>query len=69
VRLKNLIIEMGKAFGTGVVITTGFIHMLMEAAHEFENECAPYVFHEYEGWAFAICIFTIFCVQVSGLAI
>ena len=55
---------MGKAFGTGVVISTGFIHMLMESVHQLESECAPEVFHNYEALPFVICIATIFLVQV-----
>ncbi|KAF1990196.1 Zip-domain-containing protein [Aulographum hederae CBS 113979] len=72
-RKRNLISNDGlvmiafKQFGTGVIISTVFIHLLMHAAIEFANPCIGEL--EYEGTVMAIAMggaFLSFLVDFAG---
>lgn len=46
-------------FGTGVILATALVHMLSPAQEALSDECLPRIFHDYESWAAAICLFSI----------
>lgn len=55
-----------KLIGVGVVISTGFIHMLGDAADSFsrdENPDLPPIF-DYDAWVYVFAIFTMFCMGI-----
>jgi zinc transporter 1/2/3 len=47
---SNIVMSSLKMFGTGVLISTAFIHMLPPSVQIFENVCFPDVFRYYRNW-------------------
>jgi zinc transporter 1/2/3 len=47
---SNIVMSSLKLFGTGVLISTAFIHMLPPSVQIFENKCFPDVFRYYRNW-------------------
>ncbi|KAF9973986.1 high-affinity Zn(2+) transporter zrt1 [Actinomortierella ambigua] len=43
-------IQVGKTFGTGIILATAFIHMLPAAFESLGDESLPLLFHEGEGY-------------------
>jgi len=43
-RHLSIVLDAGRAFGTGVVIATGFVHMLPPAITNLSSQCLPYFF-------------------------
>lgn len=67
----NFILMLFKQFGTGVMVSTAFIHLLTHANMMLTNECINYV-AEYEGTAAAIMmagIFIAFLIEYVGARI
>ncbi|KAI8917588.1 Zinc/iron permease [Powellomyces hirtus] len=58
-KLGDLPFQCLKLLGSGVILSTAFIHMYTPAQSQLTNECLPEVFHNYEAWAGAIAIFGI----------
>eukprot|EP01118_Nematostelium_gracile_P011585 TRINITY_DN4136_c0_g1_i1.p1 TRINITY_DN4136_c0_g1~~TRINITY_DN4136_c0_g1_i1.p1 ORF type:complete len:372 (+),score=89.23 TRINITY_DN4136_c0_g1_i1:63-1118(+) len=46
-KLKDLPFSLIKMFGAGVILATGFIHMVLPATEALSNPCLPPVFEEY----------------------
>jgi solute carrier family 39 (zinc transporter), member 1/2/3 len=46
----NMILSCLKLFGTGVLISTAFIHMFPPSVQIFENKCLPDAFRLYINW-------------------
>lgn len=40
-RIPNMVLQLGRAFGTGVVIATGFVHMMPPALANLTDSCLP----------------------------
>ncbi|KAF8887550.1 Zinc/iron permease [Infundibulicybe gibba] len=60
------VFDFAKYFGSGVIISTAFIHLLAPALEALGSECIPAGWHEYP-YALALCIlsiFSIFCVEL-----
>jgi zinc transporter 1/2/3 len=47
---SNIVMSSLKLFGTGVLISTAFIHMFPPSVQIFENLCFPDVFRYYRNW-------------------
>ncbi|CAF3686432.1 unnamed protein product [Rotaria socialis] len=50
-RINPIIIETGKFFGSGVVLATGFIHMLPPAMEALTHPCLPDSWNVYSAYA------------------
>jgi zinc transporter 1/2/3 len=53
-----------RAFGTGVVLSTGFIHMLHHAAANLNHPCIPESIRETEGMAGIIALLAVFAIHL-----
>lgn len=56
--------QVGTFAGSGVVLATALIHVLLPANEYLTNECLPDFWHRYEAWAFMFCTATIIVFQV-----
>ncbi|AGO13728.1 AaceriAGL143Cp [[Ashbya] aceris (nom. inval.)] len=68
VRLPHWAFFFAKYFGSGVIVATGFIHLLLHGHEYLSNPCLGGVLAEYP-WAFAICmmsLFTLFFVEINS---
>ncbi|AAS54348.2 AGL143Cp [Eremothecium gossypii ATCC 10895] len=68
VRLPTWAFFFAKYFGSGVIVATGFIHLLLHGHESLSNPCLGGVLSEYP-WAFAICmmsLFTLFFVEINS---
>lgn len=59
INLPNWCFFMAKFFGSGVIVSTAFIHLLEPASDALGNECLGGTFVEYP-WAFGICLMSLF---------
>ncbi|KAJ2765269.1 hypothetical protein IWQ56_004165, partial [Coemansia nantahalensis] len=59
-RLPRFLLTVGKHLGTGVIIATGFIHMLPEASESLSNPCIGGRMGNYGGWAGVLAMMAIF---------
>ncbi|KAJ3173939.1 high-affinity Zn(2+) transporter zrt1 [Geranomyces variabilis] len=72
-RLGDLPFQCLKLLGSGVILSTAFVHMLSPAQQQLTSPCLPQVFQDYGSWAGAIAIcgilFTHFiqCVAVAAI--
>ncbi|OBZ82291.1 Zinc transporter 5 [Choanephora cucurbitarum] len=66
--IRNWILTAGKFFGTGVIISTAFIHMLPEALERFDSECIGEGWHSYHGFGGLFCMLAAFFLQLVELA-
>ncbi|KAJ3168222.1 high-affinity Zn(2+) transporter zrt1 [Geranomyces variabilis] len=72
-RLGDLPFQCLKLLGSGVILSTAFVHMLTPAQQQLTSACLPQVFQDYGSWAGAIAIvgilFTHFvqCVAVAAI--
>jgi solute carrier family 39 (zinc transporter), member 1/2/3 len=56
---RSIIMEWLMAFGFGVVIATGFIHMMNEGIEMLKNPCLGSVVEEYESLGLAVVLATV----------
>eukprot|EP00796_Vickermania_ingenoplastis_P008233 gene8232-5754_t len=69
-RLPDYVYAMGKCMGTGVMLTVGLIHMMGDAAENFEASCVPQAFSEaYDSWAFLIASIAIILMHALDIVI
>ncbi|KAG0260561.1 high-affinity Zn(2+) transporter zrt1 [Actinomortierella ambigua] len=64
-------IQVGKTFGTGVILATAFIHMLPAAFESLTNESLPPIFHEGEGygaWPGLVTMLAALCMHLIEFA-
>lgn len=66
VRLPDLCWFLAKFFGSGVIIATGFMHLLEPASDALGNECLGGTFANYP-WAFAICLMSLFVLFLTEI--
>ncbi|KAH3681380.1 hypothetical protein WICPIJ_007649 [Wickerhamomyces pijperi] len=59
VRLPDFCWFFAKFFGSGVIIATGFMHLLQPASEALSNDCLGDSWTGYP-WAFAICLISLF---------
>jgi solute carrier family 39 (zinc transporter), member 1/2/3 len=65
-RVHPAAIEFAKWFGSGVIIATGFIHLLQPANEELSSLCLAPAWQDYP-YAFAFCLLSIFAMFVVEL--
>jgi zinc transporter 1/2/3 len=64
-RIPNMVLQLGRAFGTGVVIATGFVHMMPPALGNLSNSCLPGFFTDtYDSLGAAIALAAALFMQV-----
>lgn len=66
IRLPNWCWFIAKFFGSGVIVATGFIHLLEPAADALGNECLGGTLADYP-WAFGICLMSLFVLFLSEI--
>lgn len=59
IRLPDWCFFLAKFFGSGVIVATGFIHLLEPASDSLGDPCLGGTFAEYP-WAFGICLMSLF---------
>lgn len=59
IRLPEWCFFIAKFFGSGVIVSTAFIHLLQPASEALGDECLGGTFAEYP-WAFGICLMSLF---------
>lgn len=57
--MPDYVYFIAKYFGSGVICSTAFIHLLLEAHENLSNKCLPQAFHDYP-YAFGIALVSIF---------
>lgn len=50
-KLPKVLVDIGRHFGTGVILSTAFVHMLTGAFLNLTDECAPKSLRKYTGFA------------------
>lgn len=60
-KLPPWLFFVAKYFGTGVIVTTGFVHLLLPASENLSNECLGGTFVEYP-WAYGISLMSLFAI-------
>lgn len=66
IRMPWYVFFVAKFFGSGVIISTAFIHLLAEANESLSDPCLGGTLSEYP-WAFAICLISLFALFLSEL--
>lgn len=66
IRLPSWVFFIAKYFGSGVIVATGFIHLLQPANEALSTECLGGVWVEYP-MAFAFCLISLFFLFFSEL--
>ncbi|KAK9768223.1 hypothetical protein K7432_001300 [Basidiobolus ranarum] len=56
ISVDSFAVNLGRHFGTGVVISTGFVHMMPEAIASLTHVCQSEFFHQYPPLAGAIAM-------------
>lgn len=59
IRLPNWCFFIAKYFGSGVIVSTAFIHLLAHAAHALTESCLGGTFDQYP-WTFGIALMSVF---------
>ncbi|KAI8993467.1 ZIP zinc transporter-domain-containing protein [Pilobolus umbonatus] len=65
---RDWILTIGKFFGTGVIISTAFIHVLPEGLAAFQSPCIGSVWLSYNGFGGMFCLLASFGLQIIELA-
>ncbi|KAI9303120.1 ZIP zinc transporter-domain-containing protein [Cunninghamella echinulata] len=66
--LRAWILTIGKFFGTGVILSTAFVHMLPEAMERFSSPCLSEGWHSYHSFGAIFCMAAAFILQWIELA-
>lgn len=66
IRLPDWCWFIAKFFGSGVIVATGFIHLLEPASDALGNKCLGGTFANYP-WAFGICLMSLFALFLSEI--
>ncbi|GJD07362.1 Zinc-regulated transporter 2 [Galdieria sulphuraria] len=68
-RIPSFALDAGRAFGTGVVIATGFVHMLPPAITNLSNQCLPYFFtNTYNSLGAAVALAAALSIQLLEMS-
>jgi solute carrier family 39 (zinc transporter), member 1/2/3 len=63
-RMPPIVVLLGKTFGTGVVLSSALVHMLLPAHESLSNECVPTAFREdYEAYAYLFALLSALAVH------
>ncbi|KAL1918702.1 uncharacterized protein VTP21DRAFT_2724 [Calcarisporiella thermophila] len=62
--VANHALLLGKFFGTGVILATAFVHMLLEAFARFASPCLPSGFRGFSAWAPVFCMIAAMLIQL-----
>jgi hypothetical protein len=60
-------VQVGSFAGSGVILATALVHVLLPANEFLTNPCLPSFWGNYEPWAFMLCTATIVAFQASPL--
>ena len=63
----KVVITMAKLFGVGVIMATGFVHMLIPAVTTLNNPCLPEPFSVFKGMAGVVAIAGAFMIHLFQL--
>ena len=64
-RIPDMVLQVGRAFGTGVVIATGFVHMMPPAMANLSNPCLPGFFTDtYNAFGAALALMAALSMQL-----
>ncbi|KAK4535137.1 hypothetical protein CDCA_CDCA04G1162 [Cyanidium caldarium] len=64
-RIPGIVLQIGRAFGTGVVIATGFVHMMPPALVNLSNPCLPGFFTDtYNSFGAALALVAALSMQL-----
>jgi hypothetical protein len=70
-RLNDYVFSIGKSFGTGVILATGFIHMLSPAEQNLTSPCLPPAFNKdfkaYAGLFALIAVLSTQLIQTTAI--
>lgn len=66
IKLPNWCWFIAKFFGSGVIVATGFIHLLEPASDDLSQDCLGGTFADYP-WAFGICLMSLFVVFLTEI--
>jgi len=55
--LAHILMDLGKHFGTGIILATGFIHMLPPAMEALSSPCVIFSQTSYDSWATLFALF------------
>ncbi|ODV76001.1 ZIP zinc/iron transport family [Cyberlindnera jadinii NRRL Y-1542] len=66
IRLPQWVWFLAKFFGSGVIVATGFVHLLQPANEALSNDCLTGLVTEYP-WAFGICLMSLFALFFSEI--
>ena len=64
IRMPDWCFFIAKFFGSGVIVATGFIHLLEPASDALGNPCLGGTFVDYP-WAFGICLMSLFALFLT----
>ncbi|GJQ15939.1 hypothetical protein GpartN1_g7730.t1 [Galdieria partita] len=68
-RIPSFLLDAGRAFGTGVVIATGFVHMLPPAITNLSSQCLPYFFtNTYDSLGAAVALAAALSIQLLEIS-
>ncbi|KAH8832920.1 Zinc/iron permease [Flagelloscypha sp. PMI_526] len=66
VHVPRSVFNFAKYFGSGVILATGFIHLLGPAIDALGSQCLPWAWRDYP-YALALCMFSIFSIFLVEL--
>ncbi|KAF8582950.1 Zinc/iron permease [Ramaria rubella] len=64
----EVVFFIGKHFGTGVILSTAFVHLLQEGFESLNNPCVPGKWREWSGLFVLVSFFAIFLVEYISIA-
>eukprot|EP00796_Vickermania_ingenoplastis_P009160 gene9160-6440_t len=68
--IPEYVFVLGKCMGTGVMVAVGFVHLLGDAAQNFQVWCVPAGFKEaYESWAFLLAVVAVVLMHMIDIVI
>ncbi|KAJ8659077.1 hypothetical protein O0I10_005115 [Lichtheimia ornata] len=67
--IRYWVLTVAKFFGTGVILSVAFVHVMPEATERFESPCITSgSWHNYEGFVGVFALIAVFFVQLIELA-
>ncbi|KAI3652320.1 hypothetical protein MP228_003623 [Amoeboaphelidium protococcarum] len=70
IKINSFFYVLLKGFGMGVILATGYIHLLVPGISTLQNPCLPEVFLSYEAWGGVLALLSTLLIQfVQTIAI
>ncbi|CAO3615591.1 unnamed protein product [Cunninghamella blakesleeana] len=66
--IRAWVLTIGKFFGTGIILSTAFVHMLPEAMERFSSPCIGEGWHSYHSFGAVFCMAAAFVLQWIEIA-